>query len=68
QPDFVLWPENSSDLDPYLNADAREVIDDAVKAIGVPTVVGSVVEKGSDSLRNTLIEWDPDKGPVDTYD
>ncbi|MEW2192821.1 apolipoprotein N-acyltransferase [Streptomyces microflavus] len=68
QPDFVLWPENSSDLDPYLNADAREVIDDAVRAIGVPTVVGSVVEKGSDSLRNTLIEWDPDKGPVDTYD
>jgi len=68
QPDFVLWPENSSDLDPYLNADARQVIDDAVRAIGVPTVVGSVVEKGSDSLRNTLIEWDPDKGPVDTYD
>lgn len=68
QPDFVLWPENSSDLDPYLNADARRVIDDAVKAIGVPTVVGSVVEKGSDSLRNTLIEWDPGQGPVDTYD
>ncbi|NEE32015.1 apolipoprotein N-acyltransferase, partial [Streptomyces sp. SID7982] len=68
QPDFVLWPENSSDLDPYLNADARQVIDDAVKAIGAPTVVGSVVEKGSDSLRNTLIEWDPDQGPVATYD
>ncbi|MFE6916803.1 apolipoprotein N-acyltransferase [Streptomyces rubiginosohelvolus] len=68
QPDFVLWPENSSDLDPYLNTDARQVIDDAVKAIGAPTVVGSVVEKGSDSLRNTLIEWDPDQGPVDTYD
>ncbi|MFG3396075.1 apolipoprotein N-acyltransferase [Streptomyces parvus] len=68
QPDFVLWPENSSDLDPYLNTDARQVIDDAVKAIGAPTVVGSVVEKGSDSLRNTLIEWDPDRGPVDTYD
>ncbi|MEU3976552.1 apolipoprotein N-acyltransferase [Streptomyces bacillaris] len=68
QPDFVLWPENSSDLDPYLNADAHQVIDDAVKAIGVPTVIGSVVEKGSDSLRNTLIEWDPEQGPVDTYD
>ncbi|MEI7032293.1 apolipoprotein N-acyltransferase [Streptomyces pratensis] len=68
QPDFVLWPENSSDLDPYLNADAHRVIDDAVRAIGVPTVIGSVVEKGPDSLRNTLIEWDPDQGPVDTYD
>ncbi|MFJ4963148.1 apolipoprotein N-acyltransferase [Streptomyces sp. NPDC088729] len=68
QPDFVLWPENSSDLDPYLNADARKVIDDAVKAIGAPTVIGAVVERGPDALRNTLIEWNPDKGPVDTYD
>ncbi|MCH0543520.1 apolipoprotein N-acyltransferase, partial [Streptomyces sp. MUM 203J] len=24
RPDFVLWPENSSDLDPYRNPDARE--------------------------------------------
>ncbi|MFI8434809.1 apolipoprotein N-acyltransferase [Streptomyces sp. NPDC079020] len=70
RPDFVLWPENSSDLDPYRNADARMVIDEAVKAIGVPTVIGAVVEPASESgnLRNTLIEWEPDKGPVDTYD
>ncbi|MEU9094766.1 apolipoprotein N-acyltransferase [Streptomyces sp. NPDC087901] len=68
QPDFVLWPENSSDLDPYRNADARIVIDDAVKAIGVPTVVGAVVEPDTGNLRNTLIQWDPDKGPVATYD
>ncbi|WNI26328.1 apolipoprotein N-acyltransferase [Streptomyces sp. ITFR-16] len=68
QPDFVLWPENSSDLDPYRNADARIVIDDAVKAIGVPTVIGAVVEPDTGKLRNTLIQWDPDKGPVNTYD
>lgn len=68
QPDFVLWPENSSDLDPYRNADARDVIDRAVKAIGVPTVVGAVVEPDTGNLRNTLIEWDPGSGPVDTYD
>lgn len=68
QPDFVLWPENSSDLDPYRNADARQVIDDAVRAIGVPTVVGAVLTPETGSLRNTLIEWDPEQGPVDTYD
>lgn len=68
QPDFVLWPENSSDLDPYRNADARIVIDDAVKAIGVPTVIGAVVEPDAGKLRNTLIQWDPKKGPVSTYD
>ncbi|WP_406002300.1 apolipoprotein N-acyltransferase [Streptomyces sp. NBC_00829] len=68
QPDFVLWPENSSDLDPYRNLDARQVIDAAVKAIGVPTVVGAVVTPDTGKLRNTLIEWDPARGPVTTYD
>lgn len=68
RPDFVLWPENSSDLDPFRNGDARLVIDDAVKAIGVPTVVGSVLSPDTGKLRNSLIEWDPEKGPVATYD
>ncbi|MFI2214838.1 apolipoprotein N-acyltransferase [Streptomyces sp. NPDC020141] len=68
RPDFVLWPENSSDLDPYRNPDARDVIDRAVKAVGVPTVVGAVLTPETGKLRNTLIEWDPERGPVDTYD
>ncbi|ANW21498.1 apolipoprotein N-acyltransferase [Streptomyces clavuligerus] len=68
RPDFVLWPENSSDLDPYRNPDARAVIDEAVRAIGVPTVVGAVLSPDTGKLRNTLIAWDPEHGPVDTYD
>lgn len=68
KPDFVLWPENSSDLDPYRNGDARLVIDEAVKAIGVPTVVGAVLTPETGTLRNTLIQWDPRRGPVATYD
>ncbi|WP_329275987.1 apolipoprotein N-acyltransferase [Streptomyces sp. NBC_00691] len=68
QPDFVLWPENSSDIDPYANADAAEVIDGAVRAIGVPTVIGAVVAPETGKLRNTLIQWEPDRGPVATYD
>ncbi|HET6858346.1 MAG TPA: apolipoprotein N-acyltransferase [Streptomyces sp.] len=68
RPDFVLWPENSSDLDPYRNADARGVIDRAVKAIDAPTVIGAVLTPDQGKLRNTLIEWDPQRGPVATYD
>ncbi|WP_405679215.1 apolipoprotein N-acyltransferase [Streptomyces sp. NBC_01511] len=68
KPDFVLWPENSSDIDPYRNGDARLVIDDAVKAIGVPTVIGSVLSPDTGKLRNSLIQWDPERGPVATYD
>ncbi|MFD7962174.1 apolipoprotein N-acyltransferase [Streptomyces zaomyceticus] len=68
QPDFVLWPENSSDIDPYANPDAAEVIDGAVEAIGAPTVIGAVVAPPTGKLRNTLIQWEPGRGPVATYD
>ncbi|KUJ47402.1 apolipoprotein N-acyltransferase [Streptomyces sp. NPDC093228] len=67
KPDLVLWPENSSDVDPFANPDAAAVIEGAAKAIGVPISVGGVVERGG-KLYNEQILWDPDKGPVDTYD
>lgn len=67
RPDFVLWPENSSDVDPFANPDARAVIDAAAKSIGVPISVGGVVERDG-KLYNEQILWDPAKGPVDTYD
>ncbi|WP_432128493.1 apolipoprotein N-acyltransferase [Streptomyces sp. bgisy082] len=68
RPDFVLWPENSSDIDPYANADAADVIDEAVRAIGAPTVIGAVIAPETGKLRNTLIQWEPGRGPVATYD
>ncbi|MFE0172845.1 apolipoprotein N-acyltransferase [Streptomyces sp. NPDC059002] len=68
RPDFVLWPENSSDIDPFTNPDARMEIEDAVKAVGVPVSVGGVVETKDDKLYNEQILWDPKKGPTSTYD
>ncbi|MET3982933.1 apolipoprotein N-acyltransferase [Streptomyces sp. PvR034] len=68
QPDFVVWPENSSDLDPFAQPDAYAVIDRAVKAIGVPVAIGSVIAPETGPLRNTMILWDPVKGPTSTYD
>ncbi|ATL25850.1 apolipoprotein N-acyltransferase [Streptomyces formicae] len=68
RPDFVLWPENSSDIDPFTNPDARAEIDRAVKAVGVPLSVGGVVETEDGKLFNEQILWDPEKGPTSTYD
>ncbi|MFG2983693.1 apolipoprotein N-acyltransferase [Streptomyces sp. NPDC048258] len=68
KPDFVVWPENSSDLDPYSQPDAYEAIDRAVKAIGVPVAIGAVVSPETGPLRNTMILWDPVAGPTATYD
>ncbi|MFD1661707.1 apolipoprotein N-acyltransferase [Streptomyces caeni] len=67
RPDLVLWPENSSDIDPFANPDAAAVISRAARAIGVPVSVGGVVERDG-RLYNEQILWDPRKGPVDTYD
>ncbi|MGK5632633.1 apolipoprotein N-acyltransferase, partial [Streptomyces sp. URMC 123] len=68
RPDFVLWPENSSDIDPYANADAHDVIAGAVRAIGAPTAVGTVIAPETGTLRNTMLLWDPARGPVAEYD
>jgi apolipoprotein N-acyltransferase len=67
RPDFVLWPENSSDIDPFANPDAAAVISGAARAIGAPVSVGGVVAKDG-KLLNEQILWDPVKGPVQTYD
>jgi apolipoprotein N-acyltransferase len=67
QPAFVLWPENSSDIDPLLNGDARQDIDNAAKAIGVPILVGAVLQGPGTNARNAGIVWDPQLGPGETY-
>jgi apolipoprotein N-acyltransferase len=66
-PDVVVWPENGSDLDPFLQADARSVIDDAVSAIGAPTLVGAVLRRPADHLTNASIVWTPGSGPGELY-
>jgi apolipoprotein N-acyltransferase len=68
QPDLVIWPENSSDIDPYVNDDAARAIDRAAEAIGVPILVGAVVDGPGNTVRNTAIVWDPETGAGETYD
>ncbi len=68
RPSLVIWPENSSDLDPYSDAAARAVIDSAVRDIGVPTLVGAVIDAGDGvHVENRGIVWDPVKGPGAYY-
>jgi apolipoprotein N-acyltransferase len=66
-PAFVVWPENSADIDPLVNPDARAQIDRAARAVGVPILVGAVLEGPGDDVRNASIVWDPVTGPGQTY-
>lgn len=74
RPDVVLWPENSSDIDPLRNADAGAEIQAVTDEIGVPVVVGAVLSgtRAPDGTlvqgpRNTVIVWLPGTGPADRY-
>ncbi|MDT7572033.1 MAG: apolipoprotein N-acyltransferase [Actinomycetota bacterium] len=67
RPDLVIWPENASDLDPYTDPQAAAIIDSAVKDVGVPVLVGAVLEGPGDKVRNSGIVWDPASGPGEMY-
>jgi apolipoprotein N-acyltransferase len=58
-PDLVVWPENSSDIDPLRNPDAFGEIDQATDALGVPLLVGAVLDGPGDHVSNAAIVWGP---------
>jgi apolipoprotein N-acyltransferase len=67
RPDFVLWPENSTAVDPFADSQTRAGIESAAAAIGVPILVGGIVDSGPDHVLNQGIVWDPVTGGGDRY-
>lgn len=69
QPDIVIWPENSSDIDPLQNPDAAAQIDRAATAIRVPIMVGAVLlNPDGVTTSNSALVWEAGKGVVDRND
>jgi apolipoprotein N-acyltransferase len=67
RPDFVLWPENSTAIDPFRDAQTNAGIRTASAAIRVPILVGAIVDAGPDHVLNQGIVWDPVTGAGDRY-
>jgi apolipoprotein N-acyltransferase len=68
KPAAVIWPENSSDLDPTTDPQSRATVDAAVAAVGVPILVGAVLNgPGPTHVRNAAIVWSPTTGPGEIY-
>ena len=66
-PELVVWPENASDIDPFSDPAAYDLIDAAVRDVGVPVLVGAVLQGPGDHLSNAGIVWDPQTGPGERY-
>lgn len=64
--DVVLWPENSSDVDPRREDRAFTLIDDAAEAIGAPILVGTQ-RYVPDGRYNEGALWIAGEGIVATY-
>jgi len=60
----VIWPENSTDIDPFRDAETRAVVDQAVEAIRVPILVGAILDGPGERFRRTAgVVWEPGTGP-----
>jgi apolipoprotein N-acyltransferase len=68
QPDVVIWPENSSDIDPLRNADAYAEIADVSEQIHAPILVGAVLVNDDDTTTNSVIVWNGAQGPGERHD
>lgn len=67
RPDFVLWPENSTASDPFNRTVIGDGIREAAEAIGVPVLVGAIVDGGPGHVLNQGIVWDPVTGAGERY-
>ncbi|WP_165242379.1 apolipoprotein N-acyltransferase [Corynebacterium lizhenjunii] len=58
KPELVIWPENSSDVNPFRDGEAMALISSAVQAVQVPVLVGTLTvdEVGE---RNTMQVFNP---------
>ena len=69
QPDFVVWPENSTAVDPFTDEGVHAGIIAATDAIGVPVIVGGVSGDPLDETKvlNQGIVYQPGVGGGDRY-
>ena len=58
--DLVIWPENSSDVNPFSDRDAYDAIASAVDAVDTPVVVGTITRRDGDPY-NTMQTFLPDR-------
>lgn len=69
QPELVVWPENSTDIDPFTDPGVAEAITSAARAIQAPILVGAVIDAEADreGVWNVGVLWTPAGVPEQMY-
>jgi apolipoprotein N-acyltransferase len=62
KPAFVVWPENSTDRDPRTDDTVRLLVETAAKRVGVPVLIGAVLDGPDGTAENAGVVWSPDTG------
>src|SRR5690625_5652641 len=65
--DLVVWPENATDIDPQVDAEAYEAIDAAAAEVNAPLLVGAVRAVGEARRINISLLWEAGIGETESY-
>jgi apolipoprotein N-acyltransferase len=69
EPDFLLWPENSTDIDPTVDPLTKLTVQAAADVADRPILVGAVMQgPGDDERQTAALWWDPERGVLARYD
>ena len=68
RPDFVVWPENATAVDPFRDQEFRPALRRTAASLGVPILVGGLVDAPEEGeVLNQGIVYDPAQGAGDRY-
>ncbi|KFF61035.1 acyltransferase [Cryobacterium sp. MLB-32] len=65
--DFVVWPENASDINPLSYPEAAKVLDYISREMSAPLLVGTITLQDGTYYNSSLL-WKAGEGAVDIYD
>ena len=65
--DFIVWPENASDLNPQENMLALIQIQEVVSTYQVPIILGAITESDG-AVFNSSLYFDTEGSQIDQYD
>lgn len=67
-PDFVVLPENTTDMDPYADPQTGALVRAISAQLGVPIFFGAIMDgPGPDERQTASLWWDPERGEIARY-